>query len=87
MLLSASLPSQHWMPNHPAPVMARAMAAMFEPRTPNERRANTGNGMPNFVPAWALRMIGTRTKMLPSVTVRIACHQENPTATRLAGSM
>ena len=43
---SARAPSQVWMPNHPHATMARAMAAMFAPRIPNDARTNTGNGIP-----------------------------------------
>src|SRR5687768_1937971 len=43
--------------------------------------------MPYFVPAWALRTIGTSTIALPRKTVRTACHQLIPPSMRLDASM
>ena len=43
---SARAPSQVWIPNQPQATIARAIAAMFAPRIPNDARTNTGNGMP-----------------------------------------
>ena len=63
------------------------MAGTFEPRTPNEARASTGNGMQKRVPAWAISTIGTHTIRLPSMIVSTACHQFIPPPTRLAASM
>ena len=63
------------------------MAGTFEPRTPNEARASTGNGIPKRVPACAISTIGTHTIRLPSMIVRTACHQFIPPPTRLAASM
>jgi hypothetical protein len=71
------------MPNHPQATSARKIAGTFEPFTPNEARANTGNGMPYFVPAWALRIIGIRTMEFPSMIVSTACHQLMPCLIKL----
>ena len=43
--------------------------------------------MPYFVPAWALRIIGTRTIVLPRKIVRTACHQFIPSAISDEASM
>src|SRR5437660_281206 len=43
--------------------------------------------MPYFVPAWALRTIGTSTMRLASRTVRTACHQLMPPAIRAEASV
>ena len=45
---------------------------------PNEARQNTGNGMPYFVPASALRIIGITTTRLPRKIVTMACDQFIP---------
>ena len=60
---------------------------MFAPKTPKETRASTGKGIPNFVPAWALRIMGTRTIKLPRVMVKMACHQFIPPSMRAAANM
>ena len=60
---------------------------MFAPRTPNDARTSTGNGMPYFVPACALSSIGTRTIRFPSRIVPTACHQFIPPAIRPDASM
>src|SRR3954447_18634097 len=39
-------PSQVWIPNQRQATRARAMAATFAPRTPNEERTKTGKGTP-----------------------------------------
>jgi len=57
------------------------------PRTPNEARTNTGNGMPYLAPAWALSSIGTSTIRLPSRMVPMACFQLMPPAIRPEASM
>ena len=68
------------MPNHPQATIARSIAGTFAPRTPKLARHNTGNEMPYFVPACALRIIGMSTIVLPSRIVTIACHQFIPCA-------
>src|SRR5918992_5349847 len=75
-------PIQVCIPNQPQATRARAIAAKFAPRTPNEERTKTGNGTPYLVPAWALRSIGIRTRTLPREMVRSACHQFIPEAMR-----
>src|SRR5438093_806958 len=75
------------MPNHPHATNARSIAGKFAPNTPNDARANTGNGMPYFVPAWALRIIGISTMQLPSAIVPIACHTLMPCEIRLDASV
>jgi hypothetical protein len=54
------------------------MAGTFAPFTPKLARQSTGNDTPYFVPACALRIIGTRTIELPRRIVIIACHQVIP---------
>ena len=49
-VLSASPPIHAWMPNQPHATTARISAGRFEPMVPYAARANTGNGMPYFVP-------------------------------------
>src|SRR6478609_2082710 len=66
------------MPNQPHATNARNNAGMFAPSVPNAARQYTGNGMPYFVPAWALRIIGTSTIRLPRKIVSTACHQFMP---------
>ena len=77
-VFSASAPIHVWMPNHPQATSARRMAGMFAPRTPKLARHSTGNETPYFVPACALRIIGSRTITLPSRIVIMACHQVMP---------
>ena len=55
---SASPPIQAWMPNQPQATSARISAGTFEPSVPYAARANTGNGMPYFVPGCELSRIG-----------------------------
>src|SRR5215207_2336143 len=68
------------MPNQPHATIARSMAGTFAPRTPKLARHSTGNDNPYFVPACALRIIGTSTMTLPSRIVIIACHHVMPCA-------
>ncbi len=68
------------MPNHPHATIARSIAGTFAPRTPKLARHRTGNDNPYFVPACALRIIGTSTIVLPNKIVTIACHQVMPCA-------
>jgi hypothetical protein len=75
---SASAPIHVWIPNHPHATTARSIAAMLAPRTPKLARHSTGNDTPYFVPACALRIIGTSTITLPSRMTIIACHQVIP---------
>ena len=80
-IASMALPPIHdWMPNHPQATTARSSAAMLAPRTPNDARRNTGNGMPYFAPACAFSSKGTKTIRLPSSTVPSACFQSMPLA-------
>ena len=74
----ASPPIHVWMPNHPQATMARSIAGTFAPLTPKAARHSTGNEMPYFVPACALRIIGTRTTLLPARIVTRACHHVMP---------
>ena len=55
---SASPPIQVWMPNQPHATRARMSAGRFEPAVPYAARANTGKGMPYFVPGCEFRRIG-----------------------------
>jgi hypothetical protein len=80
--LSASAPIHVWIPNQPQATSARRVAGMFAPRTPKLARHNTGNDTPYFVPACALRIIGTSTMTLPSRIVSIACHHVIPCCIR-----
>ena len=66
------------MPNHPHATSARSIAGTFAPFTPKLARHNTGNDTPYFVPACALRIIGSSTIVLPSRMVSIACHHVIP---------
>jgi hypothetical protein len=68
------------MPNHPQATIARISAGKFEPNVPYDARANTGNGMPYFVPGCELSRIGTSTIIFPSRMVINACHQFMPAA-------
>ena len=54
----------------------------FAPRTPKLARHSTGNEIPYFVPAWALRIIGTSTTLLPARMVMSACHHVMPCCIR-----
>ena len=84
---SASPPIQAWMPNQPHATSARISAGTLEPSVPYAARANTGNGMPYFVPGCELRRIGARTIVFPSRIVRSACDQFMPDASRPDASM
>ncbi len=70
------------MPNQPHAISARISAGRFEPTVPYAARANTGNGMPYFVPACELSRIGTSTIRLPRRIVKSACHQLMPLSIR-----
>src|SRR6266850_2324515 len=74
----AAPPIQVWIPNQPHATMARSSAGTLAPSTPNDARANTGNGMPYLAPAWALSSIGTSTIRLPRKMVTIAWLQDIP---------
>src|SRR5262249_60807641 len=78
----ASPPIHVWMPNQPHATMARSIAGTFAPFTPKLARHNTGKEIPYFVPAWAFRIIGTRTTLLPARMVSSACHQVIPCCMR-----
>ena len=78
----ASPPIQVWIPNQPHAITARSRAARLAPRSPKDARANTGNGMPYFVPAWLFSSIGTSTMMLPSAMHSTAWTQFMPSAIR-----
>src|SRR5438552_3679470 len=47
-VLRASPPRYVWMPNHPHATRARRMAGTLAPKTPNDDRHKTGNGIPYF---------------------------------------
>ncbi len=64
-VFSASPPIQAWMPNQPHATSARISAGTFDPNVPYAARANTGNGMPYFVPGCEFSRIGMRTIVLP----------------------
>src|ERR1019366_480101 len=66
------------MPNQPHATSARRMAGTFAPAVPNAARQYTGNGIPNFVPACALRIIGISTMTFARKIVSTACHQFMP---------
>ena len=83
----AAPPIHVWMPNQPQPTIARSKQGRCVPCRPNEARANTGKGMPYFVPACALSTMGINTMTLPRKMVRIACHQFIPPTIRLEASM
>ena len=78
IVCSASPPIQAWMPNQPHATRARISAGTFDPSVPYAARANTGNGIPYFVPGCELRRIGMRTIVLPSRIVASACDQFMP---------
>ena len=80
-------PIQVWIPNHPQATRARSTAGTFAPRTPNDARTNTGNGMPYLAPACALSSMGISTIRLPSKMVPTACHQLIPPAINPDASM
>ena len=80
-------PIHVWIPNQPHATMARKIAGTFAPRTPNDERTSTGNGMPYLVPACALRIIGISTITFPSKIVPIACFQLMPPAINPEASM
>jgi hypothetical protein len=69
------------MPNQPQATTARRNEGMCAPLIPNDARANTGKGIPYFVPACPDRAMGTRTITLPSSTVSMACCQLMPPST------
>src|SRR5205823_1100933 len=66
---------------------ARISAGTFDPNAPYAARANTGNGMPYFVPGCELSRIGMRTIVLPSRIVTSACFQSMPDAISPDASM
>jgi len=68
------------IPNQPHAINARISAGTFEPTVPYAARANTGNGMPYFVPGCEFNRIGASTMTLPSAIVSSACHQLIPLA-------
>src|SRR6185436_7581317 len=78
IVCSASPPIHAWMPNQPHATSARINAGTLDPNVPYAARANTGNGMPYFVPGCELRRIGTSTIVLPSRIVNSACDQFMP---------
>ncbi len=79
---SAWPPIHVLMPNQPHAINARINAGTFEPFVPYAARANTGNGMPYFVPGCELSKIGTSTIRLPSKIVTSACHHAMPLSIR-----
>ncbi len=86
-VFSASPPIHAWMPNQPHATIARISAGRFDPIVPYAARANTGNGMPYFVPGCEFSRIGMSTMVLPSRTVTSACHQFMPSAISPDASM
>src|SRR5438094_6122374 len=86
-VFSASPPIHAWMPNQPQATSARMSAGTFDPSVPYAARANTGKGMPYFVPGCEFRRIGTRTIVLPRRIVKSACFQFMPEAMRPDASM
>ena len=62
-------------------------AGTFEPSVPYAARANTGNGIPYFVPGWEFSRIGIRTIVLPRRIVMRACDQFMPDAISPDASM
>src|ERR1051326_8421548 len=84
---SACPPIHAWMPNHPQATMARISAGRFEPTVPYEARANTGKGMPYFVPGCEFSRIGMRTMEFPSRMVNSACCQLMPAPIKPDASM
>src|SRR5437660_93050 len=86
-VLSASPPIHAWMPNQPHATSARISAGTFDPSVPYAARANTGNGIPYFVPGWELSRMGARTIVLPSRIGTSACDQLMPDAINPDASM
>src|SRR5690349_19085732 len=86
-VFSASPPIHAWMPNHPQATSARISAGTLEPSVPYAARANTGNGMPYFVPGCEFNRIGNSTMVLPRRIVTSACDQFMPEAMRPDASM
>src|SRR6266566_4159538 len=84
---SASPPIQAWMPNQPHATSARINAGTFDPSAPYAARANTGKGIPYFVPGCELSRIGMRTIVLPRRIVISACDQFMPDAISPDASM
>src|SRR5919204_5317065 len=84
---TASPPIHAWIPNQPQATSARIRAGTFEPKVPYAARANTGNGIPYFVPGCELRRMGTRTIVLPRRIVTSACDQFMPDAMSPDASM
>src|SRR5712671_5599601 len=84
---TASPPIHAWMPNQPHATSARISAGTFDPSVPYAARANTGNGMPYFVPGCELSRIGMRTIVLPRRIVNSAWDQFMPDASRPDASM
>src|SRR5215472_6208448 len=80
-------PIHDWMPNHPHATRARKTAGTFAPRTPNEDRTRTGNGIPYLVPACEFKIIGISTIRLPNKIVPMACCQLMPPAIKPEASM
>src|SRR5207245_3625750 len=87
IVCSASPPIQAWMPNQPHATRARISAGTFDPSVPYAARANTGNGIPYFVPGCELSRMGTSTIVLPSRIVTSACDQLIPAAINPDASM
>src|SRR6266496_6772164 len=83
----ASPPIQDWIPNHPHATSARINAGRFDPSVPYAARANTGNGIPYFVPGCEFRRIGASTIVLPSRIVTSAWDQFMPDAIKPDASM
>src|SRR5690349_20197710 len=77
---SALPPIQHWNPNQPQATIALMMAGRFDPYTPYADRANTGKGMPYFVPGCEFSRMGTNTMIFPSRMVNSACPHVIPAA-------
>src|ERR1051325_7787173 len=61
MVFSAPPPIHAWMPNQPQATSALISAGTFDPSVPYAARANTGKGMPYFVPGCEFNRIGTST--------------------------
>src|SRR5438128_11315352 len=87
IVFNASPPIHAWMPNHPHATRARISAGTFDPNVPYAARANTGNGIPYFVPGCEFSRIGTRTIVLPARMVTSACDQFMPAAISPDASM
>src|SRR5438874_9735807 len=87
IVFSASPPIHAWMPNQPHATSARIKAGTFDPSVPYAARANTGNGIPYFVPGCELSRIGMRTMVLPRRIVTSACDQFIPDASSPDASM